>query len=112
MNQQQAEFHEAMVNVYRLAKVECNYDATRFIQMVAAHGGLETAHRLLSDPNLQTGFVELWQCGRLDLTVEFLVLQPKWRDLFTDAECQNARQRLIAHGFPNDDLPEAPGRPE
>jgi hypothetical protein len=33
-------FHEAMVGIYRLAKSEADYNATRYVQMVSDHGGL------------------------------------------------------------------------
>jgi hypothetical protein len=108
MNQTETEFHEAMVDVYRRAKAECSYDATRYLQMVATNGGLESAHRLLSDTNLQSGFVELWQCGRLDVTVEYLVLKQEWRTLFSESELQIARQRLLDHGLSANRLPESP----
>ncbi|MEX0784746.1 MAG: hypothetical protein WD557_19085 [Dehalococcoidia bacterium] len=32
--------------------------------------------------------------GRLDLSVEYAVLEPAWQDLFTDWERDVARQRL------------------
>jgi hypothetical protein len=37
--------------------------------------------------------------GRLDLTVEARVLEPRFEPLFTDAELTTARQRLKAHGY-------------
>ena len=60
--------------------------------MLGDHGGVETAHRLL--PGMSDGFTELWKRNRLDLTVESLILQPKWLDLFSDDERAIARVRL------------------
>ena len=81
-----------MRQIYHRAKEEIGYNAVRFLQMLQEHGGVETARRLL--PEMSDGFVTLWEHGRLDLTVEYLVLQPKWHDLFTDDERKMARQRL------------------
>ncbi len=60
--------------------------------MLVEHGGIETARRLL--PQMSEGFATLWQRRRLDLTVEHLILEPRWQDLFNDAERDLARCRL------------------
>lgn len=54
-----------------------------------------------------TGFGRLGDLNRLDLSVEFLVLQPKWQSLFTDAERRLARSRLEDGGYVQ--LPEESG---
>ncbi len=69
------EFHEAMLSIYKHAKAECNYNATRFLQMVNEQGGFQTARTLLHAPDNSQGFTAVWKCGRLDLTVEALVLK-------------------------------------
>ena len=42
------EFHRAMVDIYERARNEANYVATRYIQMVAEHGGVESAKILIN----------------------------------------------------------------
>ena len=42
----ESQFNEAMLNLYRRAKAEAGYNATRFLSMVVEHGGLETARYL------------------------------------------------------------------
>lgn len=93
------DFHKEMLAIYHKAKKECHYNATRFLQMVANEGGLKTARTLLATLDPSDGFTVLWECGRLDLTVENLVLQPKYRSLFSDGEIQVAQERLRAYGF-------------
>ena len=90
-------FDEAMFGVYRRAKDEVGYNANRFLRMLNEHKGIETARRLL--PSMSDGFVALQQSKRLDLTVEYLVLQTKWRELFSEEELEMARARLLACGF-------------
>ena len=85
-------FDQAMIQIYVQAKQQANYTATRFHQMLIEHGGVETARRLL--PRMSDGFTELWRRGRLDLTVEALVLQPRWASLFSGTELEMARGRL------------------
>jgi|GEM_PF-914069 len=88
------QFHRAMIGVYERALRECGYNATRFIQMVQNDKGVEAAKRLLQAPGFQYGFTELWQCGRLDITMEALVIQPQYAELFTEEEIQIAKTRL------------------
>jgi hypothetical protein len=85
-------FDEAMMQIYVRAKEEVGYTATRFHQMLTTHGGIETARRLL--PQMSDGFTRLWQEKRLDLTVESLILEQKWHELFSDDEREVARRRL------------------
>jgi hypothetical protein len=92
-------FHEEMVNIYRRAKAECHYNANRFLQMVSETGGLGAARSLLAASVLSDGFTALWQCGRLDLTVEALVIKSPWCTLFTDYELAIARKRLEELGY-------------
>ena len=99
----EGEFHQAMAATYSDA-VEIGYRPTYFMQMLGEHGGLETARRLLSTPEPQAGMTKLWELGRLDLSVEALVLQERWRGLFTDAERRTARERLESYDY----HPEAP----
>ena len=89
-------FDEAMLQIYMRAKNEAGYSATRFYQMLHDHGGVETARRLL--PQMSEGFTQLWQRNRLDLTVEWLVLEQRWHALFSQAERDTARQRLLECG--------------
>ena len=95
----ESEFHDAMVAIYNSAKVDCRYNATRFLQMLSNKGAVQTARDLLSTDDVQYGFTELWECGRLDLTVEAHVLKPEFRGLFTEAELRRAYQRLEALGY-------------
>jgi len=91
------QFHEAMVNLYKEA-AKIGYRATQFIHMVNDNGGVETAHLLLAkDPT--DGFTNLWERKRLDLSVEALVLKPKFVPLFDEVERENARKRLAEYGY-------------
>ena len=88
-----------MQDIYANALRECGYRATRFIQMVENHGGVEAAKILLHSPGFQYGFTELWKCGCLRLTMEALILQLQYAALFTDEEREIARTRLKECGY-------------
>ena len=105
MTQTTPEFEEAMMSIYTRALKECGYRATLYHHMLQDHGGLGTAQRLLSASQISYGFASLWEIGRLDLTVEYLVLEPRWSTLLTTQELDTARERLLAHGMPQAQLP-------
>jgi hypothetical protein len=73
----EARFDKAMLRIYRRAKTEVGYNATRYLQMLHNHRGLETARLLVLADQPSEGYTALWEQGRLDLTVEALVLQPE-----------------------------------
>jgi len=50
-------------------------------------------------PRPSDGYTALYERGRLDLTVEALVLRPDWDDLFTAEDRDLARQRLTDYGL-------------
>lgn len=89
-----------MQDVYVRAKREAGYNATYYLEMLHRHGGMETARRLLASSAASDGFTALWERGRLDLTVENVVLRPEFESLFTDEERDVARRRLADYGFP------------
>jgi hypothetical protein len=92
-------FDTAMLGLYQRALSEAGYRASRYLQMLNQRGGLETARQLLAIEGGFDGFTRLWELERLDLTVEALILEPRWRPLFTEEERQVARQRLDQYGY-------------
>ena len=94
-------FHGAMVDLYVRAKREANYNATYFLQMISDDqlGGYRTAKQLIHTTTPSLGYEALYDRGRLDLTVEAVILRPEWADLFTDEERAIARRRLTDYGF-------------
>jgi hypothetical protein len=92
-------FDAAMMNIYHRARKEARYNATRYLQMLHDQGGHATAQTLLHACQVSEGYTALWERKRLDLTVEALVLQPEWRELFTPDELTIARQRLQQYGY-------------
>ena len=92
-------FHRAMVRVHEQARDDVGYNATRFIQMVAELGGVETANRLLDANGVSDGFTTLWEAGRLDISVEAVVLRPEFAVLFDQRRRRAARERLEQYGY-------------
>lgn len=94
------EFHEAMLDIYRRAKSEAKYNAQRFLQMVVDHGGIDTARILIYADSVSDGYTALWERGRLDLTVEALIVEsPKFHPLFTTDEMSICSKRLTEYRY-------------
>ena len=93
-------FHEAMINLCTSAIQECNCQSIS-LSMVVSLGGVQTAKRLLAGPVMQSGLFALSEHGRLDLSVESLVLEEEYRELFEPKELSEAKKRLdLLHGRP------------
>ena len=60
---------------------------------------LKTAKRALSGSRLSDGFTALQGKGRLDLSLEALVIDKRFTGLFTDEEANEALTRLLEAGY-------------
>lgn len=94
----ESEFTQALEGTIEAAKAK-GYTPTYFIQMLNEHGGVETAKRLLASAKAQEGLNKLWELNLLHESMEAVVLQDKYRSLFTDVELAEARRRLKALGY-------------
>lgn len=79
--------------------MQCNYRATRFKQMVANEGGVKTVKKLICKNGGTARFERLYECKRLDLSVEALVSQDKYKELFTEEEITMCKERLKEYGY-------------
>lgn len=94
------QFDQAMFDVYRRAKEEAGYNATLFLQMLTDNKGVRTAKSLINSTRPADGYTALYMRGRLDLTVEALVIEDeRWHPLFTDDEIKRARKRLKEYHY-------------
>lgn len=99
-----------MLDIFRLAgeatrrprpdgTIARGYWASYFLRGVRNHGGPDYAHQLLRAEGTSDGFQRLTDEGRLDLTVEALVLKPEYAQLFIEPERQTAAHRLARAGY-------------
>jgi hypothetical protein len=89
-----------MFKIYQRAKSEAGYNATIFLRMISDRGGLATAKYLVNAQKPSDGYTHLYERGRLDLTVEAMVVEnAKWHELFTNEELAAANTRLKKYGY-------------
>ncbi len=70
------------------------YNPTYFIRMVQELGAVTACKQLINNKKLHDGRCRLWKEGRLDLTIENIILEPQWANLFSETERKSARDKL------------------
>jgi hypothetical protein len=99
MAQLEAEFDSQMFWICDECKRLFDYPPARFQAMVSEMGGLRTA-KILLDPKRTQSRTVAWEefdksrGSYFYLTMEYLVVQTRYRDLFFDAEINEAEMRL------------------
>ena len=97
-----SDFDEEKMNIYNRSLSEAEYRATRFQQMLFKYKGLETAKILLHSVTVSDGYTALWERGRLDLTVEAVIIKnEKYLTLFTEEGLEICRKRLREYNYQN-----------
>lgn len=86
-------FDAEMRNIFDEAS-KLGYRPMYFLRMVQQLGGLEAARRLIDSPTPAEGFTRLFELGRIDLSVEAIASQERFRTLFTDEQLRRAADRL------------------
>ena len=99
MESLEKKFKADMQNIYKIAKKELGYNATRFLQLISVKGELNAAKILISKDGGTYGFEVLWENKRLDLSIEAHILKPEYIALFTDEERNICKQRLERFGY-------------
>ena len=72
------------------------YRPSYFLQMLDNYGAVGTAIKLVMADKFHEGFIKLWEFGRLDLTVEAIMLRSPHRELFSKEVLDKASERLTA----------------
>lgn len=97
------DFHEEMLSLYRRTGEATGYWPSYFLRAVRARGGLAVAKQLLAPGKVSSGFDKLIEVRRADLSVEHIILEPRYSDMFSEQERQAARDRLAS--LPPDAFP-------
>ncbi len=93
----ETDLHSELLELYQRAGKGAKYWAHRFLRSVRKNGGLATAKRMLGPRTTgqRVGLNALLKAGKPELTMESVILEPRFAPLFTDAELEAARQRLV-----------------
>lgn len=92
-------FHDRVIKAYKEIKDEVGSSSKGFLRSLSTVGAVKACKNFLTSKTIGNGFIELQENGRLDLSVEAIVLEPKWSKLFTENELEIARKRLDECGY-------------
>ena len=92
-------FRNKIMNSYKMAQKDLNYNPKLYIQMIEDKGAVEAAKALINNPKVSLGFEKLWEKKRLDLSLEAAVLNEEYHTLFTAEEIEICRSRLEGCGY-------------
>lgn len=92
-------FSASMLNLHSRMGLELDEPSRCLLAMIRKEGGYRTAVILVRREKPSRRFHRLSDQGRLDLSVEALILQPQWNGLFSLAVRIIAYRRLVEHGY-------------
>ena len=91
-------FAAALDAAWEAWRSEAGYTWKRYKPMVRRYGAVGTVKRQVVKPDASPGFLKLLAAGRLDLTMEALILKSDFAPLFTYHKRDAARERLRRYG--------------
>jgi hypothetical protein len=75
------------------------YKPKAFMAMVAEFGAVNAVKKVVNSNDITEGFTRLWELKRLDLSMENIIQEAEWENLFTEEERQKSKRRLAEYGF-------------
>ena len=91
---------EARVSENLEAMRAFKYNPQYFKNMLSEVGAKRAIGELLSKPKASDGLTTLWDNGRMDLSMEALIIDnEKFHHLFKDEQLANARKWLKGYGY-------------
>jgi hypothetical protein len=93
------QFDEAMRKNYEETKSQIRYDDRPLMELLKWNSAHEAARLLLEAPQPSDGFIKLWENGRLDLSVEALVINPTFDAVCGEDLKAKARARLKEYHY-------------
>ena len=92
-------FHNEMVLIYKRITKELKHKSPRLIDLINKHGGYEAAIKYLVTESAVQDFAVLWENQRLDLSVEALIVNEKYRDIFDEAIVKTCDKKLQEYSY-------------
>lgn len=90
--------HREMRHMCDLWETEIGYVDSDLRALIKGYGGHAAACAFLAEPTSARVLARLAVVGKAPMSLEYLVLRPEWRSLFTEAECGVAWSRLATCG--------------
>ena len=82
-----------------IAEKEYECKMTKFLQTIERFGIVKTAQEILRKGRTSDGFNKLAEAGRLDLTMEAVIVKGEYAELFTDEQVNDCYRLLCEKGY-------------
>lgn len=97
--QQKKAFHQDIINLYKRIRKEVKYTPPQLFETINKYGGYEAVIKyIITDSNIFL-FSLLWENERLDLSLEALVTNPKYKEIFPDDIVKYCDKRLKEYNY-------------
>lgn len=91
------ELYGDMLNIYREVDLQCGYKLDNMLQKINNKGALYAAKALIRDDEEDTGLEFLIKSNKEELSLEKLILNDKYKNIFNDEDRQICNDRLRKH---------------
>ncbi|MEW8055045.1 MAG: DUF3732 domain-containing protein [Candidatus Thiodiazotropha endolucinida] len=92
----EAELYAHLKGLIQRCRDELNYNPSYFSKMLEQHGAIRSVTQLVLDKNISEGLTRLALEERLDLSVEAVVIEKPWSELFDDEVIKAAKLKLTS----------------
>lgn len=90
--------NEIILNIIK-AQNECGYKPDHFLNLIGKHGAANTVRQQLRRQHVSDAFDLLAEAGKLEYSVEAVVVKGKYAELFTDDEVNFCYDQLCAANY-------------
>lgn len=110
------DFEKALYGLIEKCSTELGYNPQNMRELIYQYGPSDAVRRILNSRTVSDGYVRLWEAGRLDLAMETLVVDPRFKAMFSPEERAVAQGRLnrttgTGRGMKPAPQPASPGQP-
>ncbi len=88
------ELYGDMLKVYREVDLQCGYKLDNMLQKINVKGALYAAKSLIRDEKEDNGLEILINSNKEELSLERLILDEKYKNIFDDEDRQICNERL------------------
>lgn len=92
-------FHQEMIALYKRMTKELRYKSPRLMDLINKYGGYEAAVKYITTENNVQDFAVLWENERLDLSVEALITNNRYRQLFMEEIVKYCDRKLEEYSY-------------
>lgn len=90
---------QEVIKKCELAEKEYGCKMTKFLQTIERFGIVKTAQEILRKGRTSDCFNKLAEAGRLDLTMEAVIVKGEYAELFTDEQVNDCYELLCEKGY-------------